>query len=272
MPQTYESLLANRSYNGKPHFWDPKPIEKVPHSLLFDEDLVCENEWGVDEAIQRTLALGLFLELPVGEWVLDGRKRELNNLPESAKILLQTNIADEAKHDKGFRLANEAYFISKSVLSEAQGIANEWLSNVDHPLVKARNAETGVFLPAGLAILRLVGGKSLSDMAEQIARDESRHVTTNELAIRDLGFNPGSPTQSIRELIKVTLDWLVGDLNVPSDEIGELYDFNKAFIMEESDNLIERGIAPRMNLLFDVQINQSPMEMSNSSLYQRTVD
>lgn len=268
MYQSYEQLLNGRSYNGKPHFWNPSDIKPVPHTLIFDEDVECENEWKVNEAIQRTLALGLFLELPVGEWVMEGRKV---NLPTIAKKLLQTNIADEAKHDLGFRLAARSYPIKNSILDEAEKISQIWLDSTEHPLVRARNAETGVFLAGGLAILRLAGGTSLSDMAEQIARDEARHVATNERVLMDLNMNPQSPSVSIRKMIKDTLDWLVGDLNIPGRFIGENFSFNKNFVLESSDELIETGIAKRLNNLLDIQVTQSPMEMSNSSLYQRIV-
>ena len=269
MYQSYEQLLNRRSRNGKPHFWNPTEIKKVPHTLIFDEDLDCESEWNVNQAIQRTLALGLFLELPVGEWVMEGRK---TNLPTVAKKLLQTNIADEAKHFLGFSLANKSYPIDKSVMDEAGLIAQAWLDSTEHPLIKARNAETGVFLAGGLAILRLAGGTSLADMAESIAVDESGHVAANNLVLADLNMSPYSPSLAIRELIDSTIDWLVGDLSIPGRFLGERYNFDKKFVMESSKELIETGVAKRLNDLLDIQVTQSPMEQSNSSLYSRVFE
>ena len=270
MYQSYEQLLDGRSYNGKPHFWNPTEIKKVPHTLIFDEDLDCESEWNVNQAIQRTLALGLFLEMPVGMWISEGRKATL--LPDVAKKLLQTNISDEARHDAGFRYAAKTYPIDQAVMAEAGLIAQNWLDSTENTITLARNAEVGVFLAGGLAILRLAGGTSLADMAEQIARDESRHVATNERVLSDLNMNPQNPSLAIRELVKSTLDWLVGDLSIPGRFLGESFKFDKKFVMESSDELIETGVAKRLNSLLDIQVTASPMEMSNSSLYSRVLE
>ena len=268
----YQTLSNSRSYYGKPHFWTPKAIKKVPHSLIFDEDAVCEESWGVTEAIQRTIALGLFLELPVGEWVLDGRKKETANLPAVALKLLQRNVSDEAKHDQGFKFAASAYPVSTEIMHEAELIAEQWIYNSSHPLEKARNAETGVFLAAGLATLRLCGGTSLAGMSESIAVDESDHVATNELVLQDLNMNPQNPNKGLRDLISDTLDWLMGDLSIPGSFIGESYNFDKAFVMEASDSLIETGIAKRLNSLLDIQVTRSPMEEGNGDIYNRETE
>lgn len=269
MYKSYEQLLDGRSRNGKPHFWNPTEVKKVPHTLIFDEDMECESSWNVNEAIQRVLALGLFLELPVGEWVMEGRKLEL---PKVAKTLLQTNIADEAKHDLGFRLAAKAYPIDNGIMEQARCISQEWLDSPEHPLAKARNAETGVFLAAGLSTMRLAGGTSLSKTAEDIALDEARHVATNERVLMDLNMSPQNPSISMRKLIRDTIDWLIGDLSIPGRFLGEEYNFDKKFILESSDELIKTGVAERLNNLLDIQVTQSPMEMSNASLYQRVFE
>lgn len=271
MYQSYQQLLDGRSYNGKPHFWNPTEVKKVPHTLIFDEDMDCESEWNVDQAIQRTLAIGLLLEINVGEWVLEGRKLE-SQLPKVALKLLQTNVSDESRHDAGIRYAAKTYPIDKSVMDEAETIANAWLSSNDHPLAKAMFAEVGVFLPCGLATLRLAGGTSLADVAEKIAVDEARHVSTNTLVLKDLDMNPRNPSQSMRSLIHDTINWLVGDLKIPGRFLGESFDFDKKFVMESSDELVETGIAKRLDSLLSIAVTASPMEMSNSSLYTRVFE
>lgn len=267
----YQQLLDGRSTNGKPHFWNPNPIEAVPHTLIFDEDMDCQSEWNVDQAIQRTIALGLHLEIPVGTWVSEGRKLE-SQLPKVALKLLQINVSDEARHDAGLRYAAKAYPIDKAIMNEAEMIANTWLDSPEHPLSKAMFAEVGVFLAGGLAILRLAGGTSLSDMAEQIARDEAIHVSTNSRVLRDLGMNPQNPNVDMRNIVNSTLDWLVGNLNIPGRFLGESFDFNKQFVVESSKELIETGVAKRINELLNISVTASPMEMSNSKLYSRVFE
>ena len=267
----YQQLLDGRSTNGKPHFWNPTEIKKVPHTLIFDEDMDCESEWNVDQAIQRTIALGLHLEIPVGAWVTEGRRLE-SQLPKVALKLLQINVSDEARHDAGLRYAAKAYPIDKSVMDEAGLIAQTWLDSTEHPLEKAMFAEVGVFLSGGLAILRLAGGTSLSDMAEQIARDEAVHVSTNSRVLRDLGMNPQNPSVEMRKIVNSTLDWLVGDLSIPGRFLGETYKFDKKFVMDSSKELIETGVAKRINELLNISVTASPMEMSNSSLYTRVFE
>lgn len=273
---TFKSLLESRSYlsdDGKlvPHFWRPEPMVKKPYTLFADDTMLVDESWNIDKVIQKIISLGLFLEMPVGEWVLEGRKRELSNLPKEALTLLQTNISDETAHDKGFKFAAKAYPVSSEIMNEASVIAEAWLSNKEHPLQKACFAETGVFL-ISLGVMRLVGGESLCSMAEQIARDESRHVSTNRGVLNALGMSVNVPPTSISNLVTDTLDWFLDGFSVPGDDIAEDFDFNKDFLMRSSASLIATGLAPAFDSVLNFQVHTLPFEVGNAKVYSRTTE
>lgn len=264
----YDTLLKSRSLsNGVPHFWKPEPIVASPLCIFSDEDQPIDPSWGVEEAIKKIISLGLFLELPVGEWVQSARRSELQ-IPDVAKKLLHTNIADEASHDRGFRYAAEVYDVTP-YLSEAEKISKVWLDDPSHPMVKACSAETGVFL-CSLALLRLAGGQSLARMSEQISRDESRHVATNWLILKDLGYDPTKPSTSISEAITETIDYVFDGVCIPGEEIGEIFAFDKDFMLRSSASLMSTGLAPELDSLMSVATYTPNFESSNSLVYARS--
>ena len=267
---TYEKLYTQRCYNGVPHFWAPQEVLPLPFNLFSDETLpVCES-WGVSEAVQRVIALALVLELPVGAWVGELTRTESSRISPVALKLLNSNIKDETFHFRGFERASKAYPISEKITREAQEIGECWTENSSSTIAKACFAETGVFL-ISLAILRLLGGKELANLAEQVSQDESRHVATNRGILVDLGESCTSPSLSLTALINGTLDWVAGDLCVPGKELCEDFDFNRDFLLKSSHSLVTTGLAPELDELMNFQVANSPFEVSNSSMYSRAV-
>jgi hypothetical protein len=271
MTTTYKKLLASRcTSEGKPTFWKPQQMLRTPHTLFNDEDIPVLSEWGVEQAIERTLALACELEIPVGGWLGAASKREsefFNENPLIKKLAL-TNISDETFHDQGVQDAAKVYQVASSTKAEAALIRDAWFQLDAHPLQKAAWAEVAVFL-ISLAILRLAGGSELAAMSEQISMDESRHVATNRGLLRDLGLNALAPSAPVQGLIDETLDWVTQGICIPANELCTDFDFDTAFLKQSSQELILQGVAPRLNSLMDLQVHTCPFEISNRKNYSR---
>ena len=179
----YAQLYSSRCYAEegklKPHWWKPQPISEFCPQLFSVENI--EDE-GVDISLKKLIALGLELELPVGDFINQATKRELPKSDYMMK-LLKSNIRDEAAHYKGFKYAND--IINTPYIKEAEIIRKEWEAMTAHPIELARHLEVAVFLVT-LGYMRIVGGHTLNHMAEEISRDESRHVSTNTQIVKDL--------------------------------------------------------------------------------------
>lgn len=270
MATTYAELYNKRCEAGKPTFWIPQPLRNVSPCLFGDDTLPVHAEWNTQGALQRCIALALQLEMPVGEWVGSFTKTEKSSLSPELHTLLLSNIKDETYHYKGFEYAATAFPIPCDILKESVLIGKAWNDDASPTLVKAGFAEMGVFM-ISLAILRLLGGTELANLSQKVAEDESRHVATNRAALRDLGYSPAIPSASIQNLINDTLEWMVGDLSVKGDDLDEDYNFDLDFLMESSRELVQEGIAKRLNNLLDYQVHALPFEVSNESLYTRAV-
>jgi len=267
---TYAELYKSRCQGDKPTFWIPRPLSPVSPCLFGDETLTTQPEWNVEPSLQRCIALALQLELPVGEWVGSFTKTEKEKIsPEQSKLLL-SNIKDETFHLKGFQFAAEALPISQDILNESYLIGKAW-EELDCPTIaKAGYAEMGVFMLT-LAIMRLAGGTALADLSQKVAEDESRHVATNRAVMKEMSIAPDSPSSPIASLIDDTISWVVGDLNIPGEEICEDFDFDADFIRESSNELIRKGKADRLNELMSWRVHSLPFELQNSILYSRAV-
>jgi hypothetical protein len=271
MTITFETIYQKRcTADGKPHFWNPQPMRVTPYCLYGDVDLPIESEWSVESAIEKVLALGLQLELPVGEWISELSRKEESQFSPTLKLLLKSNIRDEAAHFKGFSDAVNIYGVSDSIARESEHIAKCWLEDTSTELEKACYAETGVFLVT-LSILRLAGGSELSKMAEEISKDETRHVSTNRGTMNLLGMDYTKPSRKLSGIIFDTIDWICGDLSIPGSELGEKFDFNNDFLQRSSMELIKTGIAKDLNNLMSIGVYSPPFENSNASLYSRVV-
>ena len=237
--------------------------------LYGDEDLPVDPGWNCENVILKLLAAGLELELEVGEFVREASDRDLPDDLFIKKLLL-SNVADEAKHYKGFNYARQRYEIPNAFLKEASQLRDRWndLANTEHPLLVAMAMEIGVFLPY-LGCTRLFGGKSLSSMSRKIAEDEYRHVITNRTAIEALGYNSYQLSGSIKTAIADSIAWAIDDLNIPEAETGE--EFNLDFVMRASNELIETGAAEDFNDCILLSDHVLPFENSNVSQYDRVL-
>lgn len=241
---TYDQLEQSRRR------WEPYPLAYVPFETY---------EGNIPAVLERCIALGLYLELPVAEWVGEATKKELP-ISRAARTTLGRNIADEAVHYKGFKYADMTYRVPVMTLHEAEQIGSIWENHPSHPLEKACLAETGVFL-ASLSIMRLFGGQSLANLAGEVSRDEQRHVATNRGILLDLNINPANPEPSLKALQEDTLSWLtqgliVSDMGIDSD-----------FFASQSDQLITQGHAPELDELTDHSNYVPPFERANVRLY-----
>ncbi len=266
---TFSELYADRCYVNqqgdlKPHFWKPQPIERTDFTLFADETMVCEESWGVSQVCDRILALGLHLEIPVGEFVNQASKRDL---PQDAVMhnLLKSNIADEAVHYKGFVNAVESYNTTWASLKDAANCAEHWQNLTCHPIEAAQALETGIFLDT-LGFLRLAGGKSLVEMASQIARDEYRHVATNRGILAALGY-PMMP--DFWNLVEETLSWVFEGLNIPKSAVGIKID--TGFFVNAGRSLLTTGEARQLDDLVNYAAHKLPFEIGNAKLYSREV-
>lgn len=272
MSVTFEQLYRDRCYEKEskmvPHFWNPLPLKEVPLTLFGSVNKKVRPEWGVEKTIQKVLALGLFLELPVGNWILELSRRESDSLSDALKLLLASNVRDEASHDKGIRYCAEQYPISDEIMKESETISQAWLTSGSTPIESACFAESGVFL-ASLSILRLAGGSELASVAEQISVDEFRHVATNRGVMELLGMNSTKPSSKMQSLISDTLSWVTEDLKIPGAWIGRKFDFNQDFLLRSSKEIVSEGIAGDLNDLLNFAVYKPPFEVSNVKNYSR---
>lgn len=246
---TFENLEAQRIK------WNPKPLIGTSYDL--------PEETGIADFVYRAIALGLFLELPVGMWVNEARK-QLKNMPEKvqndALHTLAKNIQDETVHYKAFTYAAKAYPKYSLYEQEAEQISRHWEFHSDNPLLLAAVAETAVFIPS-LAILRLYGGDSMSTLAADVSRDEYRHVATNRAVLSSISTPLHKVSDSVKEIQESTLRWLVGDFQYKS--LGIDFDW----LNEQADELLYTGAASELEELTVNAEYRPPFENTNKYSY-----
>ena len=242
-----------------PKYWHPQVIDPVPYTLHADATRVCDPAWGVHDVVQRILALGLELELPVGEFVADYLVAEERN---SLKLLLKSNVADEAHHFRGFQLAVAAYPLSEAVKTQAKEVSDSWMAMKESTpsIALAAALEIGVFLPS-LAALRLFGGSSLSRMADGISRDEYRHAAVNRMLVDRSGYT----LMDLSGLVLGTIAWIFQGLDIPKSVLGANVDWK--FFEKASYDLMLNGSAQELDDLVNYADHLLPFEISNHKLY-----
>lgn len=268
--QLYLDRCVKIGNEFKPTFWNPQEIAQEELCLYGDEDSIVEPEWGCKETILKLIALGLELELEVGEFIREAGKRDLPDDPYLKK-LLQSNIADEAKHFKGFVYAKEVYPVSSQDLTEASNLRIHWqeLAQTEHPLLVAMALEIGVFLPF-LGCSRLFGGKSLATLSRKIAEDEFRHILTNRTLLDYMGIDAWNLPLKVNRLIGETIDWAIAGLNIPEAEVDT--EFNLDFVLQASRELITTGEAVDYDDVCFMADHVLPFEVSNKSQYDRLLN
>ena len=268
----YHSRCIEDSGKHKPHFWMPQAIKPTPFTLFGSSNLSVMPEWRVEKTIGKILALNLNLELPVGDFIDAATKRDLPDLP-GLKLLLKSNISDEARHYKGFEYAVEAYSVDPLDLKEAKIIAAAWNQKMEyyHPVLLATALEIKIFLVA-LGCLRLFGGAELARMARKISEDEFRHTKTNRSLLIELGIDGYTLPSDIEQLVSDTLYWLVCDLNLEGKAVYSDRNFiDYQFLQQASDQLMTYGYAPEFDELVFCADDAAPFEVDNAKLYDREI-
>jgi hypothetical protein len=121
--------------------------------------------------------------------IRDRLEREEEIPPYAIQGIIK-NIQDEEKHFEAFQKMNIAYPISPEHLEQANIFRKLVVSSKTHPLIKARDLETIIFIPVQ-TYLRLYGSNSIERIIMHISHDEYRHLQYGwELSdILGLGFD-----------------------------------------------------------------------------------
>lgn len=193
---------------------------------------------GAEKTLGKALSLSI-LELDVKAWLQEGCRRDLNQLSDSMKIAIESNMEDEDKHDEILSYIRDLYGLTTSEMtSEAENIRQEWKSLPDHPIAITAAIETSVFFVI-LPIYRFLSGKGgcLTTASADISNDENSHAATHRQICKDLGIKM---SDRVNQLRKETIDWMVSDLRAPmAGKYGKKVTWQKS-----SDSLFERGVAP----------------------------
>ena len=191
-----------------------------------------EIKEGAEETIKRALAIR-HMELPVGEFISQGLEKEV---PSTARILLESNVKDEIKHDLALGYIVESHGADDNAEAEAKRIRDAWIAHPDHTITKALVAERAIFFVL-LPFFRFNGDAALRTVSADISRDEQIHVATNSLVCAELGLRPSS---SLDKLRKATISWVMQPLKTSADK-----HLDKQFWLDASDRLMYEGKAPQ---------------------------
>lgn len=263
--RTLTDLYVSRCTEDKgklvPHFWQPMAMSYRPFCLFADESrqFDAETNKAVELCMQRLIALGLELEIDVGKFVLEQSRREVPTgqfVPE----LLRSAVADEARHELGFKFAADAY--GESDRARAAELKRDWVAMADkyQPLAVAGVLEQEVFLVT-LGAMRVLGGTELNGLAMQIAKDESRHVATNRAITKWLGVELG---KDLDQLVDETLAFAMGKVNVA---MTPKLSMNFDFAVRSSRELKATGRAKDLDRVTKIAQHRMPFEIANAKLY-----
>ena len=187
---------------------------------------------GAEETIYRALAIR-HMELPVGEWVSESLEKDV---PESARVLLESNIKDEENHDLALGYIANSIGTDPTAESEAFRLRTAWEEHPDHTILKALVAERAIFFVL-LPFFRFCGDPGLRTVSADISRDEQIHVACNSLVCSDMGY---TPSQSLDKLRKATINWVFQPLGINTTDKY----LDKNFWVDASDRLMYEGKAP----------------------------
>jgi len=190
---------------------------------------------GAEEAIYRALAIR-HMELPVGDFIHDALK---NEVPQTSRNLLLSNIKDEENHDLALGYIANAIGVDETAEEEAKRLRDAWIAHPDHTILKALVAERAVFFVL-LPFFRFNGDAGLRTVSADISRDEQVHVATNSLVCRELNLD-WSP--SLDRLRKATINWVMQPLSASNPNKY----LNKKFWLDSSDRLMYEGKAPELS-------------------------
>ena len=185
---------------------------------------------GAEETIFRALAMR-HMEVPVGDFIEEALK---NEIPETARELLVSNVRDEERHDLALGYIAEAHGVDEKAEQEAKRIRDAWISHPDHTILKAMVAERAIFFVL-LPFFRFNGDAGMRTVSADISRDEQVHVASNSLVCRELGL---TISPSLDKLRKATINWVMSPLKSSSHKY-----LDKKFWQDQSDSLMYSGKA-----------------------------
>ena len=190
---------------------------------------------GAEETIFRALAIR-HMELPVGEFVTEALEK---GVPDSARVLLESNVKDEIKHDQALGYVTNALGVDSQSEYEALKLRDAWEAHPDHTILKALVAERAIFFVI-LPFFRFCGDAGLRTTSADISRDEQIHVACNSLVCADMGLRWSN---SLDKLRKATINWIFQPLG------KNTYDkyLDKKFWLDASDRLMYEGKAPEFS-------------------------
>ena len=189
---------------------------------------------GAEETIHRALALR-HMELPVGDFINEALEK---NVPDSARLLLQSNVKDEENHDLALGYIANAYGVDEKAEAEALRLQKAWIDHPDHTITKAMVAERAIFFVL-LPFFRANGDAGMRTVSADISRDEQVHVACNSLVQKELGLDI-SP--SLDKLRKATMAWVLQPLGRNESRF-----LDKKFWQDSSDRLMYEGKAPELS-------------------------
>ena len=193
---------------------------------------VCRE--GAEETIKRALAIR-HMELPVGTFITEALEKEV---PDVARVLLESNVQDEIKHDTALQYIVNAVGADENAEKEGKLLRDAWINHPDHTITKALVAERAIFFVL-LPFFRFNGDAALRTVSADISRDEQIHVGTNSLVCAELGL---LPSPSLDKLRKATINWVVQPLGINT----ECKYLDKKFWLDASDRLMYEGRAPEL--------------------------
>ncbi|MDF5715481.1 MAG: hypothetical protein PUP93_16750 [Rhizonema sp. NSF051] len=248
MTNSIRSLYESRCRNGAPYYWQPQEITKSPFAF--------NGEFGIKKSLERILASSEYLEIDVAQYTGETWKKLQGEVSPICKELLHSNIADEGVHSQQISKALKTYEVDANTIAEAKSLSEQWRSLPDSAIEKATALEIGVFLAASLPIMLRCGGHSLTWIATQISRDEQRHAATNRYITNKLYSNNFS--EQLQELVKESVTWIVGDLDIKQWKV------NKDWFLQQSQQLMDTGIAPKLSQFTSASRYSPPFEDENS--------
>ena len=194
---------------------------------------VCRE--GAEETIKRALAIR-HMELPVGAFITEALEKEV---PDVARVLLESNVKDEIKHDLALQYIVNAVGADENAENEALKLRDAWIAHPDHTITKALVAERAIFFVL-LPFFRFNGDAALRTVSADISRDEQIHVGSNSLVCAELGL---LPSPSLDKLRKATINWIVQPLGINTT----CKYLDKKFWLDASDRLMYEGKAPEFS-------------------------
>lgn len=248
-----------------PTFWKPQPLAYARPCLFADQrhTFGLADELLILNAIRRCIALGLALELPVGQFVRAQTDEQLPNVLHIRELLMSA-VADEGRHYQGFKFAEDVYgSIEDAQVTE---LCRRWfeISQSTSPIAAAGWLEAGVFLST-LGFMRILCGPSLAELALRIAEDESRHVAANRAVTKWLRI--AVPTE-VRILIADTIRYAVGQCEMQVSG----YLLNAQFFIDCGLELLDTNQCPVLDRLCAAVSHTMPFEVANSNLYSRETE